>query len=591
MFSHEISRAEVVAPAAREAGGRVIVLSVADDETGRAALEYWLYNMRADGVGRDWLLDCNCCVGGPWAGIRDLFYDLFPQLQMDFPEILNRHCYELSTVVPVLRRQISVRNSNLTDKAEGEEKVRNYPVDRAYRIVHGLVDLVGSLYAKSGKGGHWLIVADHFDQAGALNRRFFRELVRRLGRSANLTVAVVVPVEQTQKVADEFRDYVAVEELRLKRLRDSTEIPPQQGPRSTAEELELATGNDLIEWETNYPQLIRCWQEAGRPDKIYLWQSRALGICNHRGFYEDALAFVMPVSEGLDQYCPDDVTRWNLVGNMFQCLAAMGRAEEAKTIVERHAAAKIVSQALQARINYVLAMLHARYLPTKDFQRASDHLEEALRILADVDIAESQRHFYTVFASNGLALVRHRQGRPQEALTLCREGFERLEKHLGPREHRLHRSVLLYNIAQVYTAIRAYDDAVGHYSGAIAMDPNYSEYYNERGGIYLRQRKLEEALIDFKTAIDLSPPYPEVWLNLGQCYRLMGLPDKAVAAYDRAIDLDPKLLLAYTGRAQCQQVRGQDRRAIADYTSALALEPNQPLVLANRAALHFAEEM
>ncbi|HEU4413404.1 MAG TPA: tetratricopeptide repeat protein, partial [Candidatus Angelobacter sp.] len=437
-------------------------------------------------------------------------------------------------------------------------------------------------------GGRWLIVADHFDQAGALNRRFFRELVRRVGPFMNLTLAVVVPVDAAQRALDEFRGFAAVDAVRLKKATGFTELTRMQSASSTAEELERATGNDLIEWETNYPQLISAWQEAGRPDKTYLWQSRALGICNHRGFYEDALAFVIPVSDGLDQYCPDEVTRWNLVGNMFQCLAAMGRAEEAKAIVERHAASKIVSHALQARVNYVLAMLHARYLPQKNFQRASDYLEEALRILADVDVAESQRHFYTVFASNGLALVRHRQGRPQDALRLCREGFERLEQHLGPLEHRLHRSVLLYNIAQVYTAIRSFDDAVRHYSGAIAMDPNYSEYYNERGGIYLRQRKLEEALADFKAAIDLSPPYPEVWLNLGQCYRLMGLADKAVAAYGRALELDPSLLLAYTGRAQCHQVMGEDARAIADYTSALALEPNQPLVLANRAALHFA---
>ncbi|HEU4414408.1 MAG TPA: hypothetical protein VFT65_06455, partial [Candidatus Angelobacter sp.] len=207
MSSQENPRVDGVASAARPSGSQVIALSVVDGEAGRAALDRWQNNMRETGIDREWRLDCTCTFGGPWGGIRDFFSDLFPQLQMDFPEILNRHCYELNTVVPALRRKISVRNSNLTDQAEGEEKVRNYPVDRAYRIVHGLVDVVGALYSKSAHGGRWLIVADHFDQAGALNRRFFRELVRRVGPFMNLTLAVVAPVYEAQRVLDEFRGF------------------------------------------------------------------------------------------------------------------------------------------------------------------------------------------------------------------------------------------------------------------------------------------------------------------------------------------------------------------------------------------------
>src|SRR5262249_47600714 len=157
---------------------------------------------------------------------------------------------------------------------------------------------------------------------------------------------------------------------------------------------------------------------------------------------------------------------------------------------------------------------------------------------------------------NGLAMIRHFQGRYQEAIELCREGFRELEQHLHEDRHRLHRSVLLYNMAQVYTAVGAYDDALRHYAMTMDMDPNYSEYYNDRGNVYLKLGRLAEAEADYLKAIELSPPYHEVYTNLGQCYRRMGRLDDAVRAYSAALDLSPHLALALAGRGQCHDELG-----------------------------------
>ena len=113
-------------------------------------------------------------------------------------------------------------------------------------------------------------------------------------------------------------------------------------------------------------------------------------------------------------------------------------------------------------------------------------------------------------------------GRHEQAVELCRSGITRLNAHLSADKHRLHRSILVYNIAQVYTATGAYAEALEHYQSVMAMDPNYSEYYNDRGNLLLRLGRLEEARSDYLKAMELSPPYFEVLTNLGQCYRRMG---------------------------------------------------------------------
>src|SRR5581483_4654490 len=114
---------------------------------------------------------------------------------------------------------------------------------------------------------------------------------------------------------------------------------------------------------------------------------------------------------------------------------------------------------------------------------------------------EHERCFLEVFLGNGLAFIRHRQGRPEEALEICRQGFKLLEEKLVQDRHRLHRSVLLYNMAQVYSALREPDKAIEYYSAAMQYDPYYSEYFNERGNAYLSLGKSEQAIADYHEAI------------------------------------------------------------------------------------------
>jgi tetratricopeptide (TPR) repeat protein len=241
----------------------------------------------------------------------------------------------------------------------------------------------------------------------------------------------------------------------------------------------------------------------------------------------------------------------------------------------------------RGQLHYLLAMLYARFFPQRDLAKGEELLDLGLRDLEQADMAEETRHFQTVFNRNGLAMVRHFQGRFQEAIDLCRDGLQRLESHLSPDRHRLHRSVLLYNMAQVYFAVGEHEQALSHYSVAMEMDPNYSEYFNERGNVFLRMGRHEEARADYLRAIELSPPYFEVWTNLGQSCRLLGRMEEALSAYARALDLEPGQLLALLGRAQAREALGQVDGAMADYTAALALNADLWDAVASRAVLHY----
>lgn len=561
---------------------RVIVVEGRRGEARRAVLERWVAAAGVPAL----RLPCNLSGGGLWAGVESLFETLLPTLQQVAPDALKRHAIELGAVLPALAEQARPAET-LTDTAVGAEAVRNYAVDRAYRIPHGLVDTLDALFRAAPAAVPRLLVCDDFDHAGALVRRFFHELARRRGEAFELTLVLVVEPGTDDTALQPFSLSAQVRRERLDVRPDPAAVHSPAEATVLAQALEDRMKAGFARMEARMPELIGLWYESEHPENAHQWEAFALGRYNHRGFYEDALAFAAPVIANLDAIATGNgyFTRWNLVGSIFGCMVAAGRAEDAYRIVKEEAFDVIEEPTDRARVCYIMAMLHARFLPVRDAGQAEAYLMEGLRLLDRDDVDPATRHFLQVFLNNGLALVRHRQGRPAEAVRLCQEGIAHLNEHMADERHRLHRSVLLYNIAQVYTATREYGQAIEYFTAAMRMDPNYSEYFNERGNVLLKLGLYDEAIADYHEAIRLSPPYHEVWTNLGQCLRRLGRLDEAERAYARAIDLDPSVNLPHAGRAHALELLGRHGEALAEYGAALDIDPAQPMLLANRAAL------
>ena len=567
---------------------RVLILEGQPGAARRACLQNYLKTMASSGA-RTFSVSCDFDVSGPWAGVTGLLSVLLPEIQEQRPDLVARHSLELVYIFPELRRTLAVRNPNLTDLAQGPERTRNYPADRAYRNAHGLIDLLDSWKTAVSLNTPWVIACDDFDLAGAMGSLLFRELMRRRGQQLNIRLLVSVGPGNGPATRASFDDIVRAELIALDLPAEPlVELDPDEAARQACS-IEERINGDLLETKVHLADLIRLWRTAGRRDKFFQYKFFGLETYNTAGLYADALRY----GEGLldlasKHVAGDDYFRWSIVLKLIMshlgledAASAMRLAEEeGQPLAQRH-------PDLQVDLYYLLAMFCSRFTKPRDFAKGEEYLASGLLAIEQAGLSEGQYHFKSVFNRNGLAMIRNFQRRHQDAIELCRAGIERLNMHLSADEHRLHRSVLFYNMAQVYAATGSHDEAIKYYSVAMDMDPNYSEYYNERGNVFLRLGRLEEAKADYLTAIELSPPYFEVFANLGQCYRRMGGMDSAIDSYSRALDLEPRHALALLGRAKAHEELGHSQAAIADYSAALSLDPAIWEALASRAVLRY----
>jgi tetratricopeptide (TPR) repeat protein len=573
-------------PVTQARANRVLVIEAEAGPARRRWLETHAQQLGGPAA-RSFSLCCDFDESGPWAGVNTLFSALIPGMANERPDLIDQHVFELVHVLPQLRRSLTVSNPCLTDLAPVGERSRNYAADRAFRIVNGLVDLLDRW--KSGHDGErdWIIVCDSLDAAGALNLRFFKELMRRRGERLHLRLLAGVCPGNGDAAAAVLAPGATVTRVGLQH--EATAEMDSTTAAELASGLEARIGEDALEKQLQLHELLRLWRLAHRPDKVLEYKYLGLEICNPLGLYEDALRYADGILEMAMQYAPgNEFLRWSIVMKLLACYSSLQQADAALNIAETYGLESVKNHpAWRAQVFYMVAMLHARYKQPRDLAKGEQYLEEGLAALEEAGLSENELHLHSVFNRNGLAMIRSFQGRHAEALELCRTGIARLNAHLAADKHRLHRSVLVYNIAQVYAATGSHDQALEHYAAVIAMDPNYSEYYNERGNLLLRLGRLEEALADYLKAVELSPPYVEVFTNLAQCYRRMGAMAKAVEAYSRALDLKPDQSLALLGRGKAREELGHSQEALADYTAAIKLEPAQWEAVASCGVLHY----
>jgi len=536
-----------------------------------------------------WLLRCDFAEGGPWAGVRDLFRSLLDDIRRQSPALIEKHDYELLYVLPELRAQVKLRNPCLTDIATAEERIRNYPADRAYRITHGLIDLLVEYKQASSAEKAWLLVCADYDRAGEMVRHFFQELMRRKGRQLR---AVLLPVfSHREPDMGSLGFSCALRELSFGVVVPAPERIGACEAARRAEALDQEIESNALGRTAKLPDVIRLWNLAGREDKLLQRYLQALISYNVLGLYRDSGRYGELALSLLKRSAPgaeDNYLRWGIFFKLFLSYLGAGEPHKALQLANEDVLSFLEAEGDERQhisFYYLIAMLYARFLPERDFAVGEEYLERALEYLEKAGLSEPDYWFLYVFNRNGLAMIRSFQGRYQEALDLCSTGFKILNERLSKDRHNLHRSVLLYNMAQVYTQTGRLELAIDHLSAAMEMDPNYSEYYNDRGSLYLKLDRLADAERDYRWGIELSPPYYEVWTNLGNCLRLQGRWEEAAQAFSRALDLKPEQPASLFGRAQAREVLGATEDAIADYTAALELNPFLWQACAGRAVL------
>ncbi|AQR73352.1 tetratricopeptide repeat protein [Sphingomonas sp. LM7] len=521
---------------------------------------------RPDAAGR--VLEVDACFArcGAWAGVADIieaaYADLLARGRRD---ILDRHNYELHMVLPKRRPEIPLAYASLTDSSVGVEKTRNFPLDRAYRIVHGLVGLVLEWRATDAGPAPWTIRVSRLDEAQHLAGHFFTELARRAAARGDI------------------------------RIETTANDQPADAPRldgGQADALErLISASGLEAAEEHYSALLAHYRETGNALAAAEIALKALCLYNHYGYYHESGSFADTVLPHVAALAPDENTRWNYIGNIFQGLVMIGRQDEALRVVETLAEPYLTRPELRAKMSYLLSMIHLRYAVVPNLPLAEKHILAAVDYIdaAEGDIEPDDFHFLKVFIDNGLAFLRVRQNRKAEALALCQSGFERLTAALGDARHRLHRSVLQYNAAQVYVALDQPQAALDHYAKSIAMDPYYSEYYNESANLLQGLGRYDEALTTYDQAIRYSAPYPEVYFNKAVCHSQLEQWDEALASFAYSFELNPDQPEAYLLRAEVLGVLDRDEEALADLDRVIAADEGAVSARVNRAVLRFNE--
>lgn len=229
---------------------------------------------------------------------------------------------------------------------------------------------------------------------------------------------------------------------------------------------------------------------------------------------------------------------WNLLA--LGC-AMLDRTEEAEFFYERWAESGGDLDAVRAL--YGRAMLAARHHQDglRSINRAGRLLDEAHSILSRLD-DEQRAHdsivFEEVFNRNGAALVLFRRGHVDEALELLQWGISRLTQ--TNEKVAIHRSVLMYNLAQCRRQLGDGPGAIEAYERLLEVDPHMPEYHLEAAKCYASEGRLADAERAVRVALDLDDTLAVAWSLLGVYLGRQDRHAAAAEAFAEAARLQPR---------------------------------------------------
>ncbi|MBD2518006.1 tetratricopeptide repeat protein [Nostoc sp. FACHB-973] len=115
--------------------------------------------------------------------------------------------------------------------------------------------------------------------------------------------------------------------------------------------------------------------------------------------------------------------------------------------------------------------------------------------------------------------------------------------------------------------------AIASYDQAIELQPEFWEYWFNRGLTLFHLERFEEAIASYETAIELKPDFYKAWYNRGGTLGELGYFEEAIASFDKAIEIKPDYQEAWSSKGLALLKLGWLREAISSYDQALDLQP------------------
>ena len=92
---------------------------------------------------------------------------------------------------------------------------------------------------------------------------------------------------------------------------------------------------------------------------------------------------------------------------------------------------------------------------------------------------------------------------------------------------------------------RGYNKAIGYYTEAIDLNPEYAVAYNNRGATYYRKGEFDTAIQDYNTTIDLNPEFADAYYNRGEVWWHLREWEKARADLITAKNMGVNLVASF----------------------------------------------
>lgn len=551
---------------------------------------------------------CHRRLRGPYTGVDTVLAAVLPQAVRRWPELVERHRFELLYGMPELEDAIGEAPATLASLSPFKKRTRFFGSTLVRCVSHGIVTFLLEYARRLARSGEVLpeLFFDELDEAEATTQEFVALLVRRADPA-------LLPVTVGTAGGALPPELEAVLAARAQAVHAPAEDPPA-GPPREARDLVAAyvrgdcAGDDPAEeaayreaWRTR-PQDVRPLHDAraaeleGRPGP----RLRAAALARHRergtdpgGAGRQALleALVFCVGIGFSEAVVDLGTRgravtdpvsgwrdyWEFTQQAAAACIPLRRVDDSfalyHDLLERYTEPKV-----HMMTNYAVAMLHTRFTTPRD-HGAALRLQHAAVAIAGLLPDPEDRRTFTVFHHNGLALIEMHRGNLAHALELVESGMARLDAEVDPDDWQLHRSQLLYNRARLLAALGRADDALADYTALIALDPYYTDYLSERARVLRRRGDLAGALADYDRAVELAPPFPELYYNRGTARAEAGDVQGALEDFAYTLEMEPDDVDTRLARAELLLAEGDVDGAEQDVAEGLARRPQEPRLL------------
>ncbi|UCF02040.1 MAG: tetratricopeptide repeat protein [Deltaproteobacteria bacterium] len=118
------------------------------------------------------------------------------------------------------------------------------------------------------------------------------------------------------------------------------------------------------------------------------------------------------------------------------------------------------------------------------------------------------------------------------------------------------------------------EQAIAHFSAVLRYQSDSPEAHNNLGLAMARQGYVDRAIDQYFTAVRLKPDYPQAHNNLGNALASQGRFDQAISHYSEALRIKPENAEAHSNLANVLASKGRFKEAIDHYSQALQIKPD-----------------